>query len=128
MPSPKGAYTKVSGPLAGTYASYYQYQKVRAQSMGFPSYSQQRQLTGIGNPLAARMIDRSVSVGGLSRASATQKVRTWFQNLEYKGPSAPKGSRTYSDAQGFRKHLAVKFLVDEGIYTKGDDAADEIPY
>lgn len=123
-----GPYTKVTGPLAGTYPSYYAYQNVRAQSMGLRSYGVQRVQTGIGNPLARSMIDRAVYRNQENRAYATARVRAWFQRQEFKGPSAPAGSRTHTVEQGRRKHNAIAWLIDQGWAQNGDEVADESPY
>jgi hypothetical protein len=125
----KGSYTPRSGALAGTtFPSYYRYQTARAQQMGFPSYGAQRRLTGIGNPLVTMMINRSVFVGGQPRTQAAADVRDWYQRQPYKEASVPAGSKTYSDAQGRRKHDAIAYLMDRDLYPTGDDAANEIPY
>jgi len=127
MPSPKGQFTKATGPLAGTYSSYYQYQNIRAQQAGFPSYGVQRRIEGIGNPLVSMMINRTQSVGGRSREAAAAEVRAWYRS-QPKMASVPQGSRTHTTEQGRRKHDAIKFLMDRHLYPEGQDAADEIPY
>jgi hypothetical protein len=126
--SKPGPYTKATGPLAGTYASYYQYQNIRAQSMGHPSYGAQRVATGIGNPLTKMMIERAVLRHGENRASATTRVRGWFQRQDFKGASVPSGTRTHSTEQGKRKQEAIAWLIDQGWITNSDEDVDEVPY
>lgn len=124
----KGSYTPRSGVLAGTtFPSYYRYQTARAQQQGFTSYAQQRVQQGIGNPLPAMMINRAVSRGGMTRAEATARVRTWFQT-QPKVASVPARDRTATAEQALRKHNAIAWLIDHAGYPSGEDYYDDVPY
>ena len=123
-----GAYVKATGPLAGTYRSYYAYQTARSQSMGFRSYAQERAQTGIGNPLTSYMINRAVSARGENRAAASAKVRAWYRTQGYKGASVPTKTPTYSEEQGRHKHDAIAYMVDQNWATTGDEIAEDVPY
>jgi len=128
----KGSYTPASGPLAGTtFPSYYRYQNARAQAQGFTSYRQQRVETGIGNRLAAVMINSAVSRRGWSRERARNEVREWFKS-QPKGPSQPTlGGGTVGSypSLGARKHDAIIWLKQNNIYAESERGDyEDIPY
>jgi len=103
------------------------YQNALAQSRGFTTYAQERKLTGIGNPITRAMMDRAVATGQ-SRNVARSQVRSWFRSQDFKGASLPSGARNYTGSHGSRKHNAIKWLIDMGYATSGDEIADDVPY
>jgi len=114
MVAPKGQYTPSRGPAAGqTFRSYFAYQQARAVAQGFTSYSAERR--AIIDPMFRALESRMRSVGGQSQGSARNSVRQFMATQ----------SRS---ASGSRKHNAIKWGMDQGLWDSGDDAADDIPY
>lgn len=118
MPAPKGQITLSRGPFAGqTFPSYYAYQNARAVAQGFSGYTRgpNPEKTAIHDPMFKVLEARMRSVGGTSAGTARNTVRQFMATQSHSG-------------SGARKHNAIRWGMDQGLWDDGDDAADEVPY
>lgn len=135
MPSPRGReYTPTRGPFAGrTFVApegrtsgYFAYQQALARYQGFSGYSGERR--ALRDDMFRVLESRYRAVHGVSTAEARRAVRGLLRDESRSRGNLAPGDRRYTAAQGARKHRAIEWAMDNGLYDTGDDAADEIPY